>query len=124
MRSHELSEEALAHTVAVGPRGVEEVAAQANRVVQCLACELVVRAGPACEAPHSVANLAHPPAESAEIPIAHSSVGSPCSSSEIFVPKVSHTVAQLESESSVCFNRRERGDRREAEMKSGDKDIE
>ena len=57
--------------VAVGPGGVEEVAAERDRPVERAQRLLVVGSGPAAHAPHAVADLGDLPAGAAERAIAH-----------------------------------------------------
>ena len=71
MIAHQLAEQLLAMAVAVGPGSVEEVAAERNRSLERCRCLVVVRAGPAREAPHPIADLAHRPAQPPKTSILH-----------------------------------------------------
>src|SRR4051812_17227688 len=65
------AENPLAAAVAVGPRSVEEVAAQLDCLVERGVRFLVVAAAPSGHAPHSVADIRHLPARAPERSIPH-----------------------------------------------------
>ena len=64
-------QESLAPAVAVGVRGVEEVAPELDRGIEGLSRLRVLGAGPARHAPHAVADLGDPPAQTSEGSEAH-----------------------------------------------------
>jgi hypothetical protein len=71
VRANELTEEALADAAAVCPSGIEEVASEAYRLVECLTREVVVRAGPPGQPPHPIPDLADAPSQPPECSIVH-----------------------------------------------------
>ena len=71
MGAKQIAEHALAVPLAIGPGGIEEIAPQAHRFVECGTGTRVIGAGPATEAPHAVADFTDLPAESAEAPVTH-----------------------------------------------------
>ena len=70
--AEDFSEKLLAVAVAVGPRGVKEIAAEIDGALEGRERFGVVRAGPAGHAPHAVANFADVPSGAAEAAIVHS----------------------------------------------------
>src|SRR2546423_7640701 len=72
VRADEPAEQGLAPPLAVGPRRVEEVAAEFDRALKRLQRFFVVRAAPAPHAPHAVADLADLPPRAPESPVPHS----------------------------------------------------
>ena len=65
------SEDLFAAAVAVGPRGVEEIAAEIDGALESVERFGVVGAGPAGESPHAVTNFTDVPSGAAELAIAH-----------------------------------------------------
>ncbi len=65
------SEDLFAAAVAVGPRGVKEIAAEIDGTLEGVERFGVVGAGPAGESPHAVSNFTDVPSGAAELAIAH-----------------------------------------------------
>ena len=57
--------------VTVGPGGIEEIAAEIDGALQRVKRPLVVGAGPAAHAPHTIADFADVPSRAAEAAVAH-----------------------------------------------------
>jgi hypothetical protein len=71
--AHHLADQALAATLAVGERGVDEVEAEVDRLVQRLDRLVVVGAAPlgAADPPGAVADLRYLDARRAQRPVLH-----------------------------------------------------
>ncbi len=65
------SENLFAAAVAVGPRGVKEIAAEIDGALQGVERFGIVGAGPAGESPHAVTNFTDVPSGAAELAIVH-----------------------------------------------------
>jgi hypothetical protein len=64
-------------SIAVGPSGVEEIAAEIHGALERIERFFVVGTGPAAHAPHAVTNFADVPSGVAEAAVAHLKVLSP-----------------------------------------------
>src|SRR6202050_4107679 len=74
----DFAEKAVAFPFAVGPGGIEEIAAQVNGELESLQGLVIVRAGPSAHAPQAVGHVADLKVSAPQDSVFHSSLASKC----------------------------------------------